>query len=180
MIRLILSIVSVVILISLAFACNDNNAPGKEDEYDGPIAESYDVETKISDSGIVKLTIRGPKQINFQNGDFEYPEGLNIEFYDKSGNITSTIKANRGYYIKEQNVYKVEEDVEVINYTSGEKLNSEELFWNPKKESVYTDKFVNVTTDTEIIKGVGLTADQDFSNYQMGKITGIISIQEEF
>lgn len=171
---------SFLLLLAGLISCNDNNSIGEEDEYEGPIGESYEVETKISDSALVKIAIRGPKQVNFQNGDFEYPEGLYIEFYDSLGNVSSTIKANRGYFIKAENVYKVEEDVEVMNYTSGEKLNSEELFWNPKKETVYTDKFVNITTDTEIIKGVGLTADQDFSNYQMGKITGIISIEEDF
>ncbi len=174
------TILFLTLIVFAALACKNQNTIEEEDEYEGPIGESYDVETKISDSAMVKLAIRGPKQVNFQNGDFQYPEGVNIEFYDSLGNVTSTIKANRGYYIKAENVYKVEEDVEVINYTSGEKLNSEELFWNPKEETVYTDKFVNITTETEIIKGVGLTADQDFSNYQMGKITGIISIEEEF
>ena len=161
-------------------ACSGNDAIEEEDEYDGPTVESHNVETMVSDSAIIKLRIKGARQLTFQGGDLEYPEGVYIEFYDKNSEITSTIKANRGYYIKSDNVYKVEEDVEVVNFQTGEKLNSEELFWNPRTEKVHTDKFVNITTKTKIIKGVGLVANQDFSNYQIGKITGEIYLEDEF
>ncbi|MDN5216174.1 LPS export ABC transporter periplasmic protein LptC [Fulvivirgaceae bacterium BMA12] len=161
-------------------ACGENNTIDEEDEYDGPMVEFHDVETMVSDSAVIKLKIKGAKQLTFQNGDLEYPEGVFIEFYDENSKVTSTIAANRGYYTKADNVYKVEEDVEVINFQSGEKLNSEELFWDPKTEKVHTEKFVNITTQTKIIKGVGLTASQDFSDYQIGKITGEIYLEEDF
>ena len=161
-------------------ACSGNDAIDEEDEYDGPIVESHNVVTMVSDSAVIKLRIKGDRQLTFQNGDLEYPEGVYIEFYDEYSKITSTITANRGYYTKSENLYKVEEDVEVVNFQTGEKLNSEELFWNPRTEKVHTEKFVNITTQTKIMKGVGLTANQDFSSYQIGKITGEIYLEDEF
>lgn len=172
---------SIFCLILWGFAaCSGNDAIEEEDEYDGPMVESFDVETMVSDSAIIKLRIKGARRLTFQNGDLEYPEGVYIEFYDETSKVTSTITANRGYYVKSDNIYKVEEDVEVVNFQTGEKLNSEELFWDPRTEKVYTEKFVNITTQTKIIKGVGLTASQDFSNYQIGKITGEIYLEDEF
>ena len=173
-------IIAFLLFIGAIVACSENNAIEEEDEYDGPMVESHNVETMISDSAIIKLRIKGAKQLSFQNGDMEYPEGVYMEFYDKNSNVSSTITANRGYYTKAKNVYKVEEDVEVVNFKTGEKLNSEELFWDPKTEKVHTEKFVNITTQTKIIKGVGLTASQDFSDYQIGKITGEIYLEEDF
>lgn len=168
-----------LILWGLA-ACRGNDAIEEENEYEGPIVESQNVETMITDSAVIKIRIRGARQLTFQNGDLEYPEGVFMEFYDENAEITSTITANRGYYVKSDNLYKVEEDVEVVNYQTGEKLNSEELFWDPRTEKVHTEKFVNITTKTKIIKGVGLTANQDFSSYQIGKITGEIYLEDEF
>ena len=161
-------------------SCRGNDAIEEEDEYEGPIVESQNVETMVTDSAVIKLRIKGPRQLTFQNGDLEYPEGVFMEFYDENAEISSTITANRGYYVKSDNLYKVEEDVEVVNFQTGEKLNSEELFWDPRTEKVHTEKFVNITTKTKIIKGVGLTANQDFSSYQIGKITGEIYLEDEF
>ncbi len=146
--------------------------------YDGPITESDDVTTFISDSTRLKLIIKGKKHLTFTNGDSEYPQGVFLEFYDKDGGMTSTLKANRAFYSKKDDEYKVEEDVEVYNIKNKERLNSEELFWNPKKEEINTDKFVSITTPTQVIKGVGLTAKQDFSNYVIRKVTGIISVED--
>ena len=173
------SLIYLSLLISIV-ACSGNDGIDEEKDYEGPAVEFYDVETMVSDSAIIKLKITGPRQLTFQNGDLEYPDGVHIQFYDKNSKITSTITANRGYYFKADNLYKVEEDVEVVNFQTGEKLNSEELFWDPRTEKVHTEKFVNITTKTKIIKGVGLVANQDFSSYQIGKITGEIYLEDEF
>ncbi len=172
--------ICLLLILIVAFACKDETAVIQEEEYDGPIAEFFNVETMVSDSARIKIKIAGPKQWTFQNNDYEYPEGVFMQFYDENGKVKSTIKANRGYYNYSENKYKVEEDVEVYNFENEEKLNSEELFWDPRKKEVYTEKFVNITTKTKIIKGVGLVADQDFSVYQIGKITGTIYLEEEF
>jgi hypothetical protein len=58
-------------------------------------------------------------------------------------------------------------------------LQTEELFWSPKDKKIYTDKFVIITTPTEIIKGEGLVANEDFSYYEIQKPTGIIALDEE-
>jgi LPS export ABC transporter protein LptC len=179
MIKTALKLICTFILIGIV-SCKQNEGLLEQTEYDGPIAESFNVETKVSDSARIKLMIKGPTRYVFQTGDYEYPDGVYIEFYEPTGKVSSTIKANRGYYMKKENLYKVEEDVEVHNFKNNEKLNSEELFWDPRKEEVYTEKFVNITTETKIIKGVGLIADQDFDQYQISKITGVIYLEEEF
>ncbi len=176
--RMIHKLIILFVLLGSMASCGKQQV-GDIKEYDGPITESDDVTTFISDSTRLKLIIRGKKHLTFTNGDSEYPKGVFLEFYDKEGNMTSTLKANRAFYSKKTDEYKVEEDVEVYNIENKERLNSEELFWNPKKEEIHTNKFVSITTPTQVIKGVGLTAKQDFSNYVIRKVTGIISVEEE-
>ncbi|MDN5204459.1 LPS export ABC transporter periplasmic protein LptC [Fulvivirgaceae bacterium BMA10] len=169
------------ILIALYFvSCSSKEQamPGKN-QYEGPLTEAYDVETLYSDSAVVMVKIVGAKQNQFFNGDIEYPEGIFIEFYDKiSKKVTSTLKANKGFYNKKEDLFRVEEDVEVINFEKNQRLNSEELFWDPKKEEVYTEKFVNIDTGDDIVKGTGLVAKQDFSSWEILKPTGDISIDD--
>ena len=60
----------------------------------------------------------------------------------------------------------------------GEKLNTEHLFWDEKKEMIYSDVFVKITTKDEIIMGEGLESNQDFSRYKFKKIKGTISVKQ--
>jgi hypothetical protein len=57
-------------------------------------------------------------------------------------------------------------------------LNTEELFWEPKKEIIYTDKFVRIETDGEIITGEGMEAPQDFSTWRLKNFHAVISLDE--
>ena len=66
----------------------------------------------------------------------------------------------------------------VVN-KKGEQLNTEELYWDEKKETIYSEVFVKITTDEEIIMGEGFEADQNFTNYTLSKVTGQITIEDD-
>jgi hypothetical protein len=57
-------------------------------------------------------------------------------------------------------------------------LSTEELNWDPQKQIVFTDKFVVIETPTEILKGEGLEANQNFTKYKILKPTGVFSIND--
>ncbi len=146
--------------------------------YEGPQIEMDNVETLFSDSAIVKIRIKALKQLNFFNGDKEYPLGVIMEFFDEKGNITSTFKSDRAYFIAKEKHYKGEENVVVRNLESGDELNTEELYWSPNDEKVFTDKFVTIKSEGEVHTGEGLVANQDFDNYEILKPTGTFIIQD--
>ena len=149
-------------------------------EYNGPLLEQVDITILHSDSAQTTLKIQAPYELDFESGDKEFPKGIYVEFYDKgSGNITSTLKANKGYYYDDRKLYKGEGNVIVRNLKKKEQLNSEELFWNLKEEKIFTEKFVRIETEDEILLGEGLEASQDFENYTIKNPTGIISIDDD-
>ena len=78
-----------------------------------------------------------------------------------------------------EKLYKGEGNVIVRNLKKKEQLNSEELFWNLKEEKIFTEKFVRIETEDEILLGEGLEASQDFENYTIKNPTGIISIDDD-
>ncbi|MDN4165825.1 LPS export ABC transporter periplasmic protein LptC [Cytophagales bacterium LB-30] len=162
------------------FSCSDKKL-NEEDlpVYDGPVVEADSISTLYSDSAIVRIKLMAKKQFEFENGDRDFPEGMYMEFYEPDGRVSSTLVANQGHYYREENLYKATGDVRVNSVDNGDKLNTEELFWNPTEEKVYTDKFVRVEQEGDITTGEGLEAAQDFSTWRILKPTGFISMDEE-
>ena len=158
--------------------CSNTDQEIKElEEYTGPIQESQNIEIIHSDSARIVLRLKAPTQIVLQSLDQEYPEGVDIVIYNRKGDQT-TIKADRGYYQKNGNTYRVEGNVRLENTRRKQTMNTEELIWTPNDKKVRTDRFVTIVTEEEIIKGEGLVADQDFSSYRILNPTGSISIED--
>ena len=67
----------------------------------------------------------------------------------------------------------------VKNIDTGDELNTELLFWSPAEEKFYTDSFVTIISDGEVHTGKGLSANQDFSSYEILEPAGTIQIEEE-
>jgi len=147
-------------------------------EYDGPYREAENVELYYSENQAVKVKMLADRVYEYQSGDREFPKGIYLEFFGEDGTLTSTLRANSAYYTKKDNLWKATGKVEVINLDKNEQLNTEELFWKPEKEEIYTDKFVTIRMQTEVIYGEGLEAKQDMSAYTIKKPQGEFTIEE--
>ncbi len=159
-----------------------HTAPGESgeiEEYTGPIVEIRDAVTYYSDSAVVKMKMTAPLQLEFGNGDREFPEGLKLEFFDENGNPTSTLRADYCYYTKKEDVYKATGNVVIQDVETDDRLDTEELYWNQRKEEVYTDKFVRIEKDGELHVGEGLEAKTDFSYWKILHSKGTISLNEQ-
>ena len=161
-------------------ACDDSDSSTKKIiEYEGPFKEIVNAKIFHSDSGVVKAKLDTPLLLEFENGDQEMPKGLFLEFFNGSGQTTSTLKANYAHYSKEEDVWLAVGDVELFNQINQEKLNTEQLYWKPTDEKIYTEKFVRIETDGQILMGEGLEAAQDFSTYKLLNPTGELTIEDE-
>lgn len=159
-------------------ACGPKVDLSEKPVYTGPIMRLDDVDTFLSDSAIVMLKIQAPIEEVFENGHREWKKGLFLQYFDDMGEISSTFKSDYAFYEKEKNLYKGTGNVHVKNVTNGDELTTEELFWDPKKEEFYTERFVTIRTEDEIHTGEGLTANDDFTTYKILKPAGTFSIEE--
>lgn len=164
-------------LLITATACYDDARTADDfKEYEGPSVEVADAEFLFSDSAIVRMKFTAQRQLQYENGNQDFPEGIYIESYETDGSKTSTIVADRGRYDREKDKYTAEGNVVVKNLESGETLKTEILHWEPRKKEIYTDRFVEIASQEEVIMGEGLTADEDFSSYRILKPTGSFSV----
>ena len=132
-----------------------------------------------SDSARIKMKLNAPKLDHFdgENSFVEFPKGVNVFFYNDKNQMESNLKANYAIRYEKTNMIEAKNNVIVIN-NKGEKLNTEHLFWDEKKEQIFSDVFVKITTKDEIIMGEGLESNQDFSKYKFKKIKGTISVKQ--
>jgi len=107
----------------------------------------------------------------------EMKNGIRVLFYNDSMNLQSTLLAKYGRYFEQSGNVLVRDSVVVYNIKK-EQLNTEELIWNEKLQKFYTDKFVKITTPTQIIYGNGLESNQNFSDYTILKMKGIIGVNK--
>ncbi len=167
------------LILFLVLGCTQKeNATPKE--YEGPLQQAEDVELFYTENQAIKVKMKAPLLYEFKTGDREFPKGIYLEFYDdKTGKLSSTLRANHAYYFKNENKWRARGKVEVINKEKNEQLNTEELFWFPQKENILTEKFVTIRQQETIIYGEGLEAKQDMSTYSIIKPQGEIEIADE-
>lgn len=154
----------------MIFSCRESVDPEELKVYDGPINSATNIFLVQSDSAIVRSEISAPKQLEFLNGNVEFPEGIEIRFFTKYGELETTMRADRGYFLKDENLYRGEGNVQIENLLKEQKLQTEEIFWDQPGKKIYTEKFVTIQDPQKVIKGTGMEADDNFSVYSIKDI----------
>ena len=135
------------------------------------------VEMLYSDSAILNLRIVTPKMLrHIEDKDpwQEFPDGLEIEFYDETGKeVTGRMTANYAERYDHEAKFIVRDSV-VWYGEKGEKLETEELIWEEENDKVHTNKFVIVRRPDEIVYGHGFEANKDFTRWRIRAIEGRI------
>jgi len=142
--------------------------------------EGRNVTINYNDSGRLKAKIFAKQLIGYKkdgNDIVRMPKGVTGNFYNDEGKVESYLSAEKGISYQTQKITEVSQNVVVMN-NKGEKLNTEKLIWDQKKQIIYTDKFVRITTKNEILTGEGMESKQDFSDWVIKKPRGVISIQD--
>lgn len=167
----------VLLLLLLAVGCNQSDLT-EPLVYEGPQRIFEDVESFYTENNRMKVKLVAAMVHEYESGDREFPEGLYLEFYDEAGKLESTLRANEAYYFKKENQWRGRGKVEVKNIEKNEQLNTEELFWRPAEEKIFTEKFVTIRQQADVIYGQGLEAKQDMSDYVIKKPEGVFSVEE--
>ncbi len=143
----------------------------------------YDVarnpEMIYTEEGMKRLEITAPllKSYNKNPRRTEFPEGLKVAFFTGKRN-TSNLTADYGENHEQKKEMIVKGNV-LFKNDKNEQLETDELTWMEKEAKIKTEGLVTITTPNEIITGFGLVADEDFSNYTISSISGIVNIEDE-
>lgn len=149
-------------------------------EHEIPNETALDVEFVFSDSGTVKAKISAPLMELFR-GEKPFTEmknGLEATFYDQKGRANAFLTSKYGKRYTNEKLIELKDSVVVVNI-KGDTLKTQELYWDERKDKVYSKRAVRVKTDDEIIYSNGFESDPTFSYYKFYKITGTFSLAKE-
>mgnify|MGYP003630849217 CR=1 FL=1 len=177
------SIVSLGAVLFLIFACENEVAKVQSLARDERIPMEIQQNFKLmySDSTFLRMELRAPIAESYpqlENPQREFKKGIKVRFLDADGLESSSLESDYALQLINKDLWEARGNVIVIN-KKGERLNTEKLFWDNRKEIIYSDEFVKITTPNEIIMGEGFQADQNFESYEINHVSGIINIEDD-
>ena len=137
--------------------------------------------TIYTDSSVVQVIVHAPLVKHFSENEeplMEFPEGIEVEFFNRLGKVESTLQANYAIYFEKKDLWEARDSVVAMNIQK-ERLDAELLYWDINTERIYSDKSVKITSQDEIIYGVGFESDQAFNNWQINHVKGTVYISTE-
>jgi LPS export ABC transporter protein LptC len=110
-----------------------------------------------------------------ENSYLEFTDGVRVQFFNAKGKKESNLVADYAKLHEESNLMIAKNNVSVRN-VDGDVLESEELIWDQEKKEIYSEEFVKITTEHEVIYGNGFVSNQNFTKYMIKNIKGTILV----
>lgn len=146
-----------------------------------PSQTGKDFTTTYTDSGKLELVFSAPVMERYEKAEPPYTEfrsGLDVRFHDGNSNPVASVTSRYAKFHDDKNLWELQDSVVALN-EAGEKLETELLFWDQKKDLIYTDRFVKITTEDQIIQGYGLESDPRLTRRRIKNLSATIYINEE-
>jgi LPS export ABC transporter protein LptC len=146
-----------------------------------PEMTAKDIEILYSEKARVQIKLTSPLLVSKTEDEpvLLFPKGFTVFFYDSAMNLKSTITAEFGISYEKKKLMEAKNNVVVENLEKGEKLNTEQLFWDRDKQLIYSNSFVKLTSSATVIMGDGLTSREPFEELIISHPSGPIEIKEE-
>ncbi len=173
----------VVMLLLFTVACSKEVKEVVDATYDPEKSytmKATQVNTLISDSGITRYRIEAAEWVVFGKAKEPYwyfPEGIYVEKFDTLFHSEASIKADTAYYFDKKGLWHLIGNVEVESL-QGEQFDTSELFWDQKKEKVYSDKYIRIQQKEQIITGVGFESNQNMTRYKIFNSQGEFPVED--
>ena len=180
-INIILKNIVTLFAVAMFFSCNNTLKEVQDlDNWSyAPLSIAKNINTKYTDSGRLTAILISPKMINFTNREFpfyKFPDGIDLTLFgdDKSEN---TVIADHAIMYSKTDLIDLQGNV-VLTTATNDTLFTEQLFYDQKKDWLFTNYPVKFRTKDYITNGNGFDSNQNFTNAQVIEVTGRIFIDE--
>ena len=182
----ILYMKSIIVLLGaiMLLACKNDikevNALAEREKRPDMTGENQ--ELVYSDSARIKYRVLAPEyiKVNREKEKYEeFPKGIHVLSYDPAGKMIGSIKAKYAKKLEDEMLWEARNEVVIIN-AEGKKLETELLYWDMKKELIYSDRYVKLSADGQIIEGNnGFHSDQNLNHPVFENISGSIEVEKQ-
>jgi LPS export ABC transporter protein LptC len=167
--------------MTLFFGCESNFKEVQQINFTEftPSGDADKVNLKYTDSGLIKVVLISPKMLDFGTVSFpftEFPKGVDVTLYDEKGKKTRVTSKYAVSY-KITGIIDLQGNVKIIS-ENGQKLETEQLYFDQKNEWFYTEKKFKFTDLKGTSNGQGIDFSKDFKVINSQRIMGEIESSE--
>jgi LPS export ABC transporter protein LptC len=177
------SLITRLVIVTVMFLSCKNKIEfiPKTDLLSLPSLTVKDLKSVVIDSGKLQLIMSSPLLEQYDNIDFPYSEfrsGIKVIIYNGKTEPVATVSAKYAKSTNTNNTWELKDSVVVIN-ENNYKLETEVLYWDRQKDLIYTDRFVRITNDDQIMMGTGFESDTRWDNPRIKKVSATIPLKDE-
>ncbi len=171
-----------ILLLIFILSCDDNFQEIKNinSKVSFPVGETENLKLIYTDSAKVKAILYSSLNLDFTNQVFpysEFPNGVEITFFDKENNQT-IVKSDYAITYNKTNIVNLVGNVIINNY-DGSELKTNQLYWDPEQEWLFSEeKFTFKNTDYDIT-AKKLDANRSFSIFNTGRLDGKVLVEDK-
>jgi LPS export ABC transporter protein LptC len=146
-----------------------------------PTTTVKDFESVFTDSTKIQFVLTSPLMEGYSRERPPYTifrNGIKAEFYDGHDKPVASITSKYAKLYEDKNLWELKDSVRAIN-EKNEKLETDLLFWDRDKDLFYTDRFVRITSEDQIVMGIGMKSNSRFTDWWIRNVSAIIPISDE-
>ena len=170
-----------VIAVTMFFSCNNSlkevQDSFKSDNEPVGIAENFNL--KYTDSGRVTASLISSKMLDYSNRAFsfyEFIDGAALNIFDKENN-KSIIVADYAIVYNSTSLIDLQGNV-VITTSDGNVLKTEQLFYDKKKDWLFTNEPFSYEKDDDVSYGIGFDSNSKFTNVAILEMDSTIILED--
>lgn len=144
-----------------------------------PTMVTRDVETLISDSGIIRYRITTPIWEMYEEAEepfWRFPQHLHLEQFNAMGVKDAFIDCDSAHFFRPTQIWRLDGHITISNL-AGDKFRTNQIFWNQRDRTVYSDSFIQVERPDRIIEGYGFRSNDRLTDYTLYKVAGIFPVE---
>ncbi len=134
----------------------------------GPTQSFRNLELRETSEGKLEWVLRARQAWRQSSSAPTQMESLRVDFYQGTTEIRSVLTADSGRVDSRKGRLMAKGSVVVIT-REGNRLETEELYWDRKEAKVYSDLAVRLEQKTDVLTGVGFESDPNLEHFRLFK-----------
>lgn len=173
-------VLTIFIVSTFFISCEKEKTGSVDFLYDPettPTLSTDSVTMLISDSGYIRYKLITQTWDVYDGADDPYwyfPNKIYVEQYDDDtlANVVGIVKADTVWNYTNRKLWKLKGNVYIQN-ALGETFLGDELFWDERKQKVYSDKYIEIHSPGKgILRGQKFESNQQMTDYKFYKVGG--------
>ena len=137
-----------------------------------PVQVVNDMFAVNTENGLVKQRFESDVMLKFVTDTMDYdlfPEGLHVFGYTEEGLLETIIMADKTKHVaagkrSPGELWEATGNVVVSNVIKKETMETDTLYWDRRKEEIYTDAYVKLYSEDGLMQGYGMRSDDRARN----------------